>query len=293
MACLPHYFTPFQAFVIQESENERLRFDLRVGLEILRREAEYRAERTHAAGHFSLSVRGAVPQSAGLRPRAGSDRRRSGVRRNVARLDSQGAAADRHGRYRRRDLRAQRVLLAAQQQKLGDRGRRGSLSREPNRPERAGSSVEPGRCRRPLWRARRPDRAGQSQEGPALSVLLAAPAVGLSGGAASEAGRPGTSTAAAASSPAGTAGNAAEDHRRGAAWRPGFDASSTSDRQGDPCVAESVTPGRLNSWPSERSLVGQLQSSAALPCRLSRLNNSAKIREFCGSMDTNPRGKFM
>lgn len=44
MARLPHYFTPFQAFVIQESENERLRFDLRVGLEILRSEAEYRAD---------------------------------------------------------------------------------------------------------------------------------------------------------------------------------------------------------------------------------------------------------
>ncbi|HEX3599791.1 MAG TPA: hypothetical protein VHU84_06580 [Lacipirellulaceae bacterium] len=48
MSRLPHYFTPFQAFIVQESENERLRFDLRVGLEILRREAEYRAtEPTH------------------------------------------------------------------------------------------------------------------------------------------------------------------------------------------------------------------------------------------------------
>jgi hypothetical protein len=43
LALLPHYFTPFQAFVIRESENERLRFDLRDGLEILRREAAYRA----------------------------------------------------------------------------------------------------------------------------------------------------------------------------------------------------------------------------------------------------------
>ena len=43
MSLLPHYFTPFQAFVVQESENERLRFDLRIGLEILRREATYRA----------------------------------------------------------------------------------------------------------------------------------------------------------------------------------------------------------------------------------------------------------
>ncbi len=48
MGLLPHYFTPFQAYIVQESENERLRFDLRIGLEILRREAEYRAnEPTH------------------------------------------------------------------------------------------------------------------------------------------------------------------------------------------------------------------------------------------------------
>ena len=48
MKLLPHYFTPFQAFIVQESENERLRFDLRVGLEILRRESEYRStEPTH------------------------------------------------------------------------------------------------------------------------------------------------------------------------------------------------------------------------------------------------------
>jgi hypothetical protein len=48
MRKLPHYFTAFQAYIIQESESERLRFDLRVGLEILHREAQYRAnEPTH------------------------------------------------------------------------------------------------------------------------------------------------------------------------------------------------------------------------------------------------------
>jgi hypothetical protein len=52
MARLPHYFTPFQAFVVQESENERMRFDLRVGLEILRREAEYRAGEPTRQGIF-------------------------------------------------------------------------------------------------------------------------------------------------------------------------------------------------------------------------------------------------
>jgi hypothetical protein len=52
MARLPHYFTAFQTFVIHESENERLRFDLRIGLEILRREAEYRAEAPTRQGLF-------------------------------------------------------------------------------------------------------------------------------------------------------------------------------------------------------------------------------------------------
>ena len=52
MALLPHYFTPFQVFVVQESENERLRFDLRVGLEILRREAEYRSGSPTQQGIF-------------------------------------------------------------------------------------------------------------------------------------------------------------------------------------------------------------------------------------------------
>jgi hypothetical protein len=52
LARLPHYFTPFQAFVIQESENSRLRFDLRVGLEILSREAEYRAGEPTREGIF-------------------------------------------------------------------------------------------------------------------------------------------------------------------------------------------------------------------------------------------------
>jgi hypothetical protein len=52
MARLPHYFTAFQAFVVQESENERLRFDLRVGLEVLRSEAEYRTGNPTRPGVF-------------------------------------------------------------------------------------------------------------------------------------------------------------------------------------------------------------------------------------------------
>ncbi len=43
MRKLSHYFTPFQSYVVGEAENERGRFDLRVALEILQREAEYRS----------------------------------------------------------------------------------------------------------------------------------------------------------------------------------------------------------------------------------------------------------
>lgn len=43
MAQLPHYFTPLQAYIVEEGESDSGRFDLRVGLDILRRDAEYRA----------------------------------------------------------------------------------------------------------------------------------------------------------------------------------------------------------------------------------------------------------
>lgn len=43
MAKLPHYFTPFQTYVIAESESARGKFDFAVAIKILEREAEYRA----------------------------------------------------------------------------------------------------------------------------------------------------------------------------------------------------------------------------------------------------------
>ena len=39
MSRIPHYFTPFQTYIVGEAENERGRFDLRISLDILRREA--------------------------------------------------------------------------------------------------------------------------------------------------------------------------------------------------------------------------------------------------------------
>jgi hypothetical protein len=44
MERLSHYFTPFQTYVMREAEAERGRFDLRIAIDILRHEAEYRAK---------------------------------------------------------------------------------------------------------------------------------------------------------------------------------------------------------------------------------------------------------
>jgi len=52
MAKLSHYFTPFQTFVIGEAERDTGRFDMRMALTILAREAKYRAEGATAQGIF-------------------------------------------------------------------------------------------------------------------------------------------------------------------------------------------------------------------------------------------------
>lgn len=52
MAHLKHYFAPFQAFVMQQAEEDRTKFDQRVALQILEREAKYRSENATPAGLF-------------------------------------------------------------------------------------------------------------------------------------------------------------------------------------------------------------------------------------------------
>jgi hypothetical protein len=52
MARLNHYFTPFQTFVVAEAERDDGRFDFRVALEILQKEADYRARGAAAPGMF-------------------------------------------------------------------------------------------------------------------------------------------------------------------------------------------------------------------------------------------------
>ena len=52
MARLPHYFTPFQTFVMAKAEEDRARFDQKTALQVLEREAEYLAGTPTPAGLF-------------------------------------------------------------------------------------------------------------------------------------------------------------------------------------------------------------------------------------------------
>jgi hypothetical protein len=52
MARLAHYFTPFQTFVVQEAERDEGKFDIRIALEVLEREADYRAKGGSLQGFF-------------------------------------------------------------------------------------------------------------------------------------------------------------------------------------------------------------------------------------------------
>lgn len=52
LAKLPHYFTPFQTFVVQQSEDERKRFTTATALLVLEREAVYKAAAPTRSGLF-------------------------------------------------------------------------------------------------------------------------------------------------------------------------------------------------------------------------------------------------
>ena len=52
MARLGHYFHPFQTYIMTEAEAERGRFDMRVALQLLQHEAEYRGKGASPAGLF-------------------------------------------------------------------------------------------------------------------------------------------------------------------------------------------------------------------------------------------------
>jgi hypothetical protein len=74
-ARLAHYFTPFQGFVVQGSEQENRRFSFDTALLVLEREAEYRAERPTPQGlfvyQFEVLCRNRLGYEEGLRSMAG------------------------------------------------------------------------------------------------------------------------------------------------------------------------------------------------------------------------------
>ncbi|GIW95773.1 MAG: hypothetical protein KatS3mg110_3814 [Pirellulaceae bacterium] len=52
MRRLGHYFTAFQTFIIESAEDERGRFDMRIAVQVLKAEAEYRAGNPTPQGSF-------------------------------------------------------------------------------------------------------------------------------------------------------------------------------------------------------------------------------------------------
>jgi hypothetical protein len=56
MARLSHYFTPFQTYVVKEAEAESGRFDIRIAVDILRSEAEYRSKSPRPQGLFMFQL---------------------------------------------------------------------------------------------------------------------------------------------------------------------------------------------------------------------------------------------
>lgn len=52
MARLPHYFTPFQTYIMQAAEDDHSRFDMRMAVEILRFEAWYKGNGATTQGLF-------------------------------------------------------------------------------------------------------------------------------------------------------------------------------------------------------------------------------------------------
>jgi hypothetical protein len=70
-ARLTHYFTPFQTFVIRQTEAEQVRFTMETGLLILEREANYRANSPMPSGlfiyHFESICRNRLGYEDGLR----------------------------------------------------------------------------------------------------------------------------------------------------------------------------------------------------------------------------------
>lgn len=70
-ARLPHYFTPFQSFMVRQSEDDKRKFSIATALLFLEREAKYKAEGPTPAGlfvyHFETVSRNKLGYDEGLK----------------------------------------------------------------------------------------------------------------------------------------------------------------------------------------------------------------------------------
>jgi len=127
MERLSHYFTPFQAYVIREAERDGGRFDFRVALEILEREADYRAKSPTPQGvfvyQFETLCRNRLGYDWGLEATAGdpifnADWREwiNTVRRQVGIVDFADLIYVRSEHYQRRPDEPDRPILFARKE---------------------------------------------------------------------------------------------------------------------------------------------------------------------------------
>jgi len=122
MARIPHYFTPFQTYVIGEAEKAEGRFDFRIALEILQREAEYRSRGATPQGlflyQFETLCRNRLGYDRGLEAIAGDDLYDANwrewidmVRRQIGLVDFADLIYVRSEYYRTRHKKAEKPIL--------------------------------------------------------------------------------------------------------------------------------------------------------------------------------------
>lgn len=97
-AKLPHYFTPFQTFVVQQAEEEGLRFNMQTALLVLEREAQHRAGGPTPAGlffyQFEVLSRNRLGYTPGLTAMGGDPIYDADWRNFLEMVHQQGGATD-------------------------------------------------------------------------------------------------------------------------------------------------------------------------------------------------------
>jgi hypothetical protein len=136
MAKLPHYFTPFQTYVVAEAEKEAGRFDFRISLEILQCEAEYRFKEPSRQGiflyQFETLCRNRLGYDSGLEAVAGDPIYDEAwrewiltVRRQIGLVDFADMIYVRSELYRKQHRRAEKPILFGEKEgKIAQANRR-------------------------------------------------------------------------------------------------------------------------------------------------------------------------